>query len=166
MKIFLRTWVFVMACLLSIELCAQTIFIVRHAEKMDESRNPELSEVGKQRALNLAKHLRDAEIKRVYATEFKRTQMTAEPIAQKQEVAITAYAARDSFGLGNALLATPVNTLVVGHSNTVNEVLKGLGIVGIKPLADDEYDRLIIVSLNAHSQLGLAATPGYVMLRY
>ena len=59
------------------------VFIVRHAEKETSGGNdPELSESGRARAEVLARMLHDAGITAVYATEFKRTQQTAAPLAK------------------------------------------------------------------------------------
>lgn len=160
MKNTLRALLFILICQLSATAWSQTIFIVRHGEKVDESRDPLLSLKGKQRALNLAMHLRDADIKRVYATEFQRTQMTAAPLAEARQIALTPYAAKESASLGKTLLNTEANTLVVGHSNTLLDILKGMGITDVKPVADDEYDRLIVVTLNKN------ASPSYIFLRY
>lgn len=160
MKNTLRALLLILACQMSAVAWSQTIVIVRHAEKVDESRDPLLSLKGKQRAINLALHLRDADIKRVYATEFQRTQLTAAPLADVRQLSVTQYAAKESASFGKTLLAADVNTLVVGHSNTLLEILKGMGITDVKPVADDEYDRLIIVTLNKN------ASPSYTLLRY
>ncbi len=62
---------------------AQTsIFIVRHAEKADATKDTDLSEAGRSRADILAKTLRDAGITAIYTSEFKRTQETAAPLAK------------------------------------------------------------------------------------
>jgi phosphohistidine phosphatase SixA len=160
MKNTLRALILILACQLSAAAWSQAIFIVRHGEKIDESRDPILSLKGKQRAMNLAVLLRDADIKRVYVTEFQRTQMTATPLAESRQISLTPYAAKESVNLGKTLLTVESNTLVVGHSNTLLDILKGLGITDAKPVADDEYDRLIVVSLNKN------ASPSYTLLRY
>ncbi|MBC3831793.1 histidine phosphatase family protein [Undibacterium amnicola] len=138
----------------------QTIFIVRHGEKVDESRDPLLSAQGKNRAMNLANILRDADVKRIYVTEFQRTQMTAAPLAEARQLSLTPYAAKESRSLANQLSATDSNALVVGHSNTLIDILQGLGVHTAKNVADDEYDRLIVVHLNKN------AAPTYTVLRY
>ena len=160
MKRLLKVLLLIVAVQLSSTACSQTIFIVRHGEKIDESRDPQLSLKGKQRALNLAMMLRDAEIKKVYVTEFQRTQMTAAPSAESRQLVTTQYAAKESLNFGKSLLAAEANTLVVGHSNTLLDILKGLGITDVKPVADDEYDRLFVVTLNKN------ASPCYTLLRY
>lgn len=139
---------------------AQTIFIVRHAEKVDESRDPELSAKGQQRAINLAHVLRDAAVDAIFVTEFQRTQWTAKPLAQARQLPLQNYAAKESQALGKQLLIADRNTLVVGHSNTLLEILKGMGITDAKAIADDEYDRLLIVNLQK------SAKPSLLQLRY
>ena len=160
MKNTLRALLLILVCQISVSAWSQTIFIVRHGEKVDESRDPSLSLKGKQRAANLAMILRDAEIKKVYVTEFQRTQMTATPLAETRQIALTPYAAKESLNFGKSLLTAEVNTLVVGHSNTLLDILKGLGINDVKPVADDEYDRLFVVTLNKN------ASASYTLLRY
>src|SRR5437868_13626491 len=59
------------------------IVIVRHAEKAaNDPKDPDLSPAGRARAEMLARILLNAEITAIFATEFKRTQETAEPTAK------------------------------------------------------------------------------------
>lgn len=139
---------------------ASTIFIVRHAEKVDESRDPLLSARGTQRAQSLAQHLRDAGIRKIFVTEFQRTALTARPLAELTQVALTPYAAKDSAKLATLLTSGAENALVVGHSNTVANIAAALGVKEVKAVADDEYDRLIVIHLND----GVA--PVMTVLRY
>lgn len=141
-------------------LAFQTIVIVRHAEKVDESRDPLLSEKGMQRAQNLARMLRDANIEQIFATEYQRTQLTAKPLADSKQLSLTPYVAKESLVLGQQLREASKNTLVVAHSNTINTVLKGLGVSGQKEVAEDEFDRMVVVHLNKQG------APDVTILRY
>ncbi len=139
---------------------ASTIFIVRHAEKVDESRDPLLSERGMQRAQRLAQHLRDAQIRKILVTEFQRTRLTATPLAELTQVGLSSYVAKESAKLPELLQNETGNVLVVGHSNTLATIATALGVLDVKAVADDEYDRLIVI----HRQEGQA--PVMTVLRY
>ena len=72
-----------------------TFVVVRHAEKAtDDPENPGLSAAGRARATALAERLRDAPLVATYATEFRRTQQTAQPAAALHGVPVQAYFAR------------------------------------------------------------------------
>lgn len=136
-----------------VEGLAQTVIVVRHAERADSATggqtmmaaDPELSEAGRTRAASLAGMLRDAGVTAIYVTEFRRTQQTAEPLARALGIPTTTVAARNTAGLLDALKTSEGTVLVVGHSNTVPEIVKGLGVVQTLSIADDEFDNLLVV---------------------
>ena len=66
-----------------------TFIVVRHAEKVDASRDPDLSPAGHARAQALAATLGERELAAAYATEFKRTSQTLAPSAEARGMAIT-----------------------------------------------------------------------------
>lgn len=114
--------------LVSTTVAQSTIFIVRHAEKVESAdKDPDLSEAGRARADSLAKLLKDAEIKAIYTTEFKRTQQTAAPLAQALGIEAK-IASANATDLGAKLRAGAANALVVGHSNTIPDLVKELGV--------------------------------------
>ena len=131
------------------------VLLVRHAERADAGAgaamagapvDPPLSAAGQVRAQRLATMLADAGITAIYATEFKRTQDTAKPVAAALGIAVQTMAARDTDALVATLKgakATDV-VLVVGHSNTVPAVIKALGGPDIS-IADDEYSALFVL---------------------
>ena len=70
----------------------KTIYIVRHAEKqLVQDPDPELAQVGYIRAKKLAQILKDQEIKHIFSTNYKRTQLTAQPTAEQAGVEIQSY---------------------------------------------------------------------------
>jgi broad specificity phosphatase PhoE len=111
---------FVFGCLLLSVVVAtaaaqSTIFIVRHAEKGDSSKDSDLSEAGRARAEALATMLKDAKITAIYVTEFKRTQQTAAPLAKGLGITVTMVSSKDRDALVAQLRALNGNALVVGH---------------------------------------------------
>jgi len=133
---------------------AQTsVFVVRHAERADAAAgaapmmatDPDLSDAGKARAQSLAAALKDAGITAIYTTEYKRTKQTGEPLAKALGIQVTPVPAREMPALLEKLKAAPGNVLVVGHSNTVGEVIAGLGVAEPVKLTDTDYDNLFVV---------------------
>jgi broad specificity phosphatase PhoE len=51
---------------------AQTVILVRHAEKVDASADPVLSEAGQRRAFDLAVALGDADLTHVFTSPLQR----------------------------------------------------------------------------------------------
>ncbi len=137
------------------------VFLVRHAEKVDASRDPELSAVGSERAVALARSLRDAGIEHVHSSDFIRTRKTAAPIAAKLDLEVELYDPRDLPALVERLLKTGGRHLVVGHSNTTPSAVELLGgEPGSEIDEQSEYDRLYAVTIGAD---GAVAT---VLMRY
>src|SRR5437870_13587997 len=62
-----------------------TVILIRHAEKIIDPNNPDvdLSPAGQTRAQELARMFGDAGINAIYATQYKRTQETVKPLADK-----------------------------------------------------------------------------------
>jgi broad specificity phosphatase PhoE len=148
----------VICCLLSVLLVATAsaepaIFIVRHAEKADASKDPDLSEAGRTRAEDLAKILRDARITAIYTTEFKRTQETAAPLAKAVGIVPSSLPAKDIDALAEKLRAAKGNTFVVAHGNTIPDLIKMLGIPESINIAENDYDNLFVVTLTAKPEL-------------
>lgn len=132
-----------------------TVFVVRHAERADAggagggmmANDPDLSEAGRARAESLATLLRDAGITAIYATEYKRTQQTAAPLATSIGVSVTTVSAKETAALVAKIKAAAGNVLVVGHSNSVPDIVKALGVAAPVTVADADYDNLFIVRL-------------------
>ncbi|HVE77446.1 MAG TPA: histidine phosphatase family protein [Gemmatimonadaceae bacterium] len=130
------------------------IYLVRHAEKIDDSRDAALSEAGLRRADALAEALANAAITAVYATQFQRTQRTAAPLAGRAGVATILEAAGGDAAAHARAVAEAIRTrhagariLVVGHSNTVPRIVRALGGAAPEKLGDNEYDSLFIVTI-------------------
>ena len=137
--------VFVLSMALSAAAADGMFVLVRHAEKVDDSRDPELSEVGKRRAQALAALLTDMRIDTIYSSEFIRTRETARPLAERLGVAVTPYDPNELEALAAVLKSTGGRTLVVGHSNSTPKLVAALSGEPGAPIEDDEYDRLYIV---------------------
>jgi broad specificity phosphatase PhoE len=133
---------------------APVIFIVRHAEKATTGGNdPDLSVAGQKRAEALARILKDSQITAVFVTEFKRTQETAASTAKAAHVNTTVVPANDVAGLAAKVRALNGNALVVGHGNTIPDLMKALGITTPISIPEDDYSEIFVVSLHDPPQL-------------
>ncbi|MFO0751496.1 MAG: histidine phosphatase family protein [Myxococcota bacterium] len=127
------------------------VILVRHAEKVDASKDPDLSPAGERRARALAAAVRAAGVRTVYATQWKRTQETVAPLVAETGVPLVVVDAHDVAGLCQRIRTQHAGqvVLVAAHSNTLPEIVAGLGAPPIEPLGDDAYDNLYVVTLGA-----------------
>src|SRR6266513_6190623 len=124
------------------------VVIVRHAEKASDGGNdPELSSAGRARADALARILKDSGITAIFTSEFKRTQETAAPIATSIGITATVVPAKDTAALVAKLHQLNGNALVVGHGDTISNIVKALGINSPVNIPDEDYSELLIVTL-------------------
>lgn len=131
--------------------CSQTFYIVRHAEKVDAGMNMNsdvpLSDKGKTRAFALKKILENKKIAYIFSTNTRRTRSTVQPVADYFELKIETYGPVPDSAFINLLKSKKRNVLIVGHSNTVDDIVNMLcdekKIAG--DLKDPEYDNLFIV---------------------
>jgi broad specificity phosphatase PhoE len=138
----------------SIASAQPIVVIVRHAEKATNGGNdPDLSSAGQARANELARILKDSGITAIFTTEFKRTQETAAPTATATHVTPAVVAAKDTAALVAKLHQLNGNALVVGHGDTIPNILKALGINSPINIPDADYSELLVVILCDKPQL-------------
>ena len=135
------------------------VYFVRHAERADGGAgaqpagmsnapaDPSLSAEGAARAQKLATMLADAGIKAIFATEFKRTQETAKPLASKLGLAVQSITSKDVQALVSKVKTDHPRdiVLVIGHSNTLPAAIKAFGGPDVK-IADNDYTGIYVLS--------------------
>jgi broad specificity phosphatase PhoE len=127
---------------------AVTIFLTRHAERAGGvgamANDDPISPAGRERADLLARMLSDAGIQKIFVTEYKRTQETAAPLARKlnltPEITKTPADAIRTLKSGTVL--------VVGHSNTLPEIIAALGGPAIPKIDESEFDNLYVLTIS------------------
>ena len=130
------------------------VVIVRHAEKAASGgKDPDLSPAGRARAEALARILKDSHIAAIFTSEFKRTQETAAPTATAMKIAPTVIAAKDVAELVAKLHQLSGNALVVGHGDTIPDIVRALGIDVPIQIPEDDYTELLIITLGDKPQL-------------
>ena len=132
-----------------------TVLFVRHAEMSGlPADDPGLNQVGQRRASELARQLVDADvvagIDAVYSTPLRRSVETAKPVAEALDLAVRSYDIADTEAFVEALVREHKGkiVLVVGHNDTLPEIIGNMGASKVvPPIADDEYDNIYLVSI-------------------
>lgn len=165
MKIKLSVIIFLMISILtsSVIMAADTmVIVVRHAEKAtDDPKDPSLSEQGSARANNLAAVLKDSNLKAVYSTQFRRTQLTGTPAAAMNGLQVQSREVNkqnDKTYVADLIKEikkkhSGETVLIVGHSNTVPEIVKYLTGKDVSPIGENEFDRIYIITLGKNPRL-------------
>jgi 2,3-bisphosphoglycerate-dependent phosphoglycerate mutase len=143
------------------EFKVTTVFLVRHAEKADEPRpDPPLIEKGVARSQELARLLSAAHIKAIFTSQFLRTKQTAEPLAKQLGLRATTFALKSNPArpreiavestteLANKILEhSGESVLVVGHTNSIPDLIKMLGGDVVPTIDEKTFDDLFVVTV-------------------
>jgi broad specificity phosphatase PhoE len=130
------------------------VVLARHAEKdLSSIQDPPLSPEGEQRAERLAQMFGRGKgvgrIDAIYVSDARRTQQTAAPLAERLGKQAVVVPVADTKGLVSRVMHEHEGgtVLIVGHSNTVPELIHELGDIDVPAIADDEYDTLYVLSI-------------------
>ena len=123
-------------------------YFIRHAEKADSSKNPDLSEKGIERAQQWKALFSEINFDSVYSTDFNRTLQTIQPIVAGNNQLLKIYNPK-MIDVELFKKETHGKTiLIVGHSNTVpnmvNQIIKENKYVDI---AENQFGNLYIITL-------------------
>ena len=128
-----------------------TVIVVRHAEKIIDPNNPDvdLSPAGQARAQEIVRVFAGAGINAIYATQFKRTQQTVEPLAAKLGFPVSVVNSRNTATLIEQIRAqhSGQTVFIAGHNNTVPEIVAALGGPQFPTIPETEYDNVYIVTV-------------------
>ena len=123
------------------------LYLVRHAEKVDQSQDSALTELGESRAQAIANILEAEPLAHIFSTPFNRTLLTAKPAADFHELDIAEYDGNRLQEFAQELRLLEGVALVVGHSNTTPVLVNHLVGTELPLLQDHEYDRVYVVSI-------------------
>jgi phosphohistidine phosphatase SixA len=138
-----------------------TVFVMRHAEKQatnPQDADPPLAPAGEARAVELAQLFGRAPegqtLDAIIVSEFRRTQDTVRPLANRIGVPVITMPAQDPAGTAKRALSENRGgrVLIVGHSDTVPEIVKELSGEEVGPMSEADYGILYIVSVPRFSR--------------
>ncbi|MBC5862714.1 histidine phosphatase family protein [Flavobacterium sp. K77] len=125
-----------------------TYYFIRHAEKVDNSKDPNLSELGMQRAQKWKAIFESIDFDQIYSTNYKRTQQTATPIATADKIEIQLYDPQKIDLKAFKKITLGRKVLIVGHSNTTPDfVNKIINQQVFNDIEDTTFGNLYIVTI-------------------
>lgn len=138
-----------------------TIFVMRHAEKLTSNPgdpDPALAPAGEARALELAQFFGRAPkgqgLNAVIVSEFRRTQETVRPLANRLGIPVIVVPAADTAATAKRAHAENRGgrVLIVGHSDTVPEIVQELSGVDVGAMSETEYGIVYLVTIPRFSR--------------
>ena len=130
-----------------------TVLLVRHSEKLTTpADDPVLSPQGTVRAQLLVRMFENSGLNAIYTSQFTRTKLTAEPLAKRFGIPLETVDAKTTNKLVESILSkhSGGTVLVVGHSNTLPEIIEALGAGKIQEIDDLDYDNIYVVTVSGN----------------
>jgi broad specificity phosphatase PhoE len=123
-------------------------YIVRHAEKLDNTPYSALSAVGHQRAAVLKDSLKGKGIDIIFATPFVRTQETARPLATALTIPIAIYRQNAIDSIAEVLNRnTNKDILLVGHSGSIPGIIEKFTNQKVPKIEEEQYDNFYVIKI-------------------
>lgn len=116
-----------------------TFYVMRHLHTPEGVSDPDLTEEGQRQARMLADLLADEPPATIFVSTTRRAQQTAAPLAEKLGITPRLYDPRDTPALIAEVLKEPPPVLIVGHSNTVPDIVAALGGRRPAPLTHEDF---------------------------
>ncbi|MEX0735313.1 MAG: phosphoglycerate mutase family protein [Steroidobacteraceae bacterium] len=136
-----------------------TVFVMRHAEKATvPPEDPPLSQAGEARALELAQQYGRApkglRLDAIIVSEFRRTQDTVRPLANRLGIPVIVVPASDPARAAERALDENRGgrVLIVGHSDTVPDIVQELSGEEVGPMRETEYGIVYLVAVPRFSR--------------
>ena len=127
------------------------VYVVRHLNTPEGQPDPDLLPEGRAAAIALADMLETDRFQgarrpvAIYVSDYKRTRQTAAPAAARFGLNLTIYDPRDTPGLIARVRREPGPVLIVGHSNTVPDIVAALGGPRPAPLTHPDFGDIWLV---------------------
>jgi phosphohistidine phosphatase SixA len=115
------------------------IYVVRHLQTPAGVPHAQLTVEGRAAAERLADWLKRDPPRTILVSDTDRARDTAAPTASRFKAAVLVYDPKDTQALVAQVLASRGTVLVVGHSNTVPDIVAGLGGPRPTPLVHEDF---------------------------
>src|SRR4030095_2083154 len=127
-----------------------TVILIRHGERngpTPANPDPHLKAAGKTRAKRLIHIVGQSGIKAIYRSHFARAKETAQPLAT--HLGLSVIEIDEALQTKNDILSNHAGqtVLVVGHSDTVPDIINRLGAGSLSLIDDSVFDNLFVIKV-------------------
>jgi broad specificity phosphatase PhoE len=122
--------------------------VMRHLHTPEGERDPDLTAEGQAAAQRLVRYFESGVPAAIYVSRFKRSQQTAAPLAARFGLTPMLYDPADTPALIARVRAGPQPALIVGHSNTVPDIVEQLGGTRPAPLTHPDFGDIWNIARN------------------
>jgi broad specificity phosphatase PhoE len=127
------------ACATTAAPAPSVTYVMRHLNTPAGERDPDLLPAGQRAAEALPAWFGRERVRAIYVSDFRRTRQTAAPLAARLGLTPIVYDPADTPGLIARVRAGPHPALIVGHSNTVPDIIAALGGTRPAPLVHEDF---------------------------
>lgn len=127
---------------------APTIYVMRHLDTPEGVRDPDLTAAGRRHAAALVRWFAGKPLATIYVSDFKQTRQTVAPLATKRGLTPKLYDPADNAAIVRKARAERTPVLIVGHSNTVPDIVEQLGGPRPAPLHHPDFGDIWTIAPN------------------
>jgi phosphohistidine phosphatase SixA len=143
----------------------QIFYIVRHAEKQDNSEDPPLSEAGIARGIALEKYMADKKLDTVFTSLYKRAALTGLSVSFPQSLPHIQLKQWPQTDLNDFIkrlkkISGNRNLLIVGHTNTIPPMVQALSGQSIAAIPEDVYNIIYTITISGTGKTLVSTTYG------
>ena len=131
---------------------APAYYVMRHLNTPEGQRDPDLLPEGQRLAAALPARLAAHPPRTIFVSDFRRTRQTAAAVAARWGLTPIVYNPADTPGLVAQVRAAMGPVLIVGHSNTVPDIVAQLGGTRPAPLTHPDFGDLWIIAPGGASE--------------
>lgn len=114
-------------------------FVMRHLNTPEGQRDPDLTAEGQAAAQRVPALMTNERPAIIYVSDYKRTRQTAAAVAARWGLTPVVYDPADTPGLIARVRQGPFPAFIVGHSNTVPDIVEQLGGPRPSPLSHPDF---------------------------
>ena len=129
-----------------------SFYVVRHLHTPAGERDPDLTAEGQRQAALLASWFGEVRPRAIYLTDYRRSRQTAAPLAARLGLTPIVYDPADTPGLVARVRAGPLPALIVGHSNTVPDIVAELGGARPAALVHEDFGDIWVIAADGTTQ--------------